>query len=62
MLFFSGKALLETVRPLTTKFQKACNFITDQIDRVKKMPVDVDHEFEAWYTDNKRIADEFQIE
>ena len=62
VLFVCGKTLLETVRPLATKFQKASNFITDWVDRVKGMRVDVDHELEAWYTDSKRTADTLQIE
>ena len=33
--------------PVATNFQKARNFVTDQVDRVKEMRVDVDHEFEA---------------
>ena len=62
VLVVCGKALLETVKPLATKFQKARNFITDWVDRVKGMRVAVDHELEAWYTDRKMIEDELQIE
>ena len=31
-------------------------------DRVKEIRVDIDHEFEAWYIDSKRIAGELQVE
>ena len=62
-------AILETVRPLATKLQKrdldvyeARNLVTDRVDRVKEMRVGVDEEFETWYTDGKRIADQLQIE
>ena len=67
--FICVRAILETVRPLSTKLQKrdldvyeARNLVTDRVDRVKEMRVGVDEEFETWYTDGKRIADQLQIE
>ena len=52
--FVCVKAILETVRPPATKLQKrdldvyeACYLITDQVDRVKEIRVDTDHEFQA---------------
>ncbi|XP_060070932.1 52 kDa repressor of the inhibitor of the protein kinase-like [Ylistrum balloti] len=58
----------KTVKPLASKLQKrdlnvheARTLITDRIERVKEMR-GVDVEFETWYEDCKRIANQLEIE
>ena len=66
--FACVKAILETVRPLATKLQKrdldvyeARNLITDRVDRMKEIRVDIGHEFEAWYIDSKELQISFRL-
>lgn len=67
--FICVRAVLQTVKPLSSKLQKhdlniyeARTLITDRVERVKEMREGVDAEFETWYEDCKRIVDELQIE
>ena len=59
----------ETIRPLASKLQQrdpdlfeAVNLIDERIQRVKEMRSEIVSEFNTWYEDSERIANELDIE